>query len=158
MKGSVGETPDDLPAAVTAATPSALCLRLDRQLQDWNRFVRSAQSEGILSRDGEPVAPPASPGNEVRVTGALSGAAAQCDVAVRKMNAEMNWKIARAVVSRNPKWGVVWRGDAVSPKYPNTPFRDVCWVRPGHAGSISMSTQPLEMFDLAQSVAPLAPE
>jgi hypothetical protein len=158
MKGSVGQTPEDLPTAVTAATPSDLCLRLEQRFRAWHRYVRSAQAQGILDRHGEPVAPPASPGTEVRLAGDPSRSAARCDAAEREMIAQMGWSISRTVVSRNPKWGVVWRADVTSAKAPESVFRDVCWRRPGHGRSIAMSTQPLMMFDPGQSVAPLAPE
>jgi len=154
MEGSVGETPGDLPKAVTIKNAPKLCERLRVNLRDWDHFVRLAQADGTLGSDEQPLEPPADPGTEVRLTNDPSGIAAGCEAAFKDMNATIGWKTLRTVVSQSPQWGVVWRTDIAPGDDPASTFRDTCWRRPRDHG-FAFSTRPLTMFDPAASIEPL---
>jgi hypothetical protein len=155
MKGSRGATRYLRLRTDPIASPTELCARLQRDLEDWNRFVRDAKSDGVLGPDGEFLEPPAAPGIETRLSSDPSGVAERCQADFAKLG----WKIIRSVVSRNTQYGVVWRADVALPGRPHNVSRTICWRRPGQdgPGSYSFEDRPLEMFDPAQSVAPLEP-
>jgi hypothetical protein len=154
MKDSKGETPADLPKALTIESAPELCTRLRVNLRAWNRFVREARADGTLGQDEQPLEPPADPGTEVRLANDTTGVAAHCEKAFGDMNARLGWKRLRTVISQNPQWGVVWRTDTAPDDDPGSVFRDTCWRRPRHHG-IAFSTRPLDMFDPAASIGPL---
>ena len=154
MKGSTGKPlygegePTD-----QITNPHSLCLRLARDLRDWNRFVRDTQAEGLMDANEETLEPPPGPGAEALVSSDSSGVAAHCEEMLKRLN----WTIVRKALTHNPQWGVVWRGDIVTKDYPDTPSRVLCYKIPhahGHA-DIMFSDRPLQMFDPKQSTAPL---
>jgi hypothetical protein len=154
MRGSKGETPEDLPKAITIENAPTLCVRLHIGLRAWNHFVRSAQASGLLGPDEQPLEPPADPGAEPRLADDSSSVVAHCEMAFRDMNKRLAWTTLRVVISRNPQWGVVWRADVAPSDDPDSTFRNICWRRRGHPG-IALETRPLMMFDPAQSIGPL---
>ena len=154
MKDSKGETPGDLSKALTIENAPKLCERLRVSLRAWNRFVRAAQAGGTLGRDEQPLEPPADPGTEPRLTDDTPSVVAHCEMAFRDMNKRLSWATLRVVISRNPKWGVVWRADVAPSDDLDSIFRNTCWRRPGHHG-FAFSTRPLDMFDPAASIGPL---
>ena len=155
MKGSQGVTRYVRMRTDLISDPIALCARLERNRQDWNKFIAEAQSEAIVGADEQFLAPPASPGTEPRLASDPSGVAAYCEAAQQRY-AKFGWKIVRQVVSQNPQYGVVWRADVTIPRYRDMPSRVICWRRPGRT-DYSFVNQPLEMFDPASSVPPLGP-
>jgi len=159
MKGSTGAPRYADIGHDTIATPSALCIRLQRNMRSWNRFIRRAQREGVIGTNEEILGPPAAPGNEPRLTNDSSGIASLCG-GVEKSFAKDDFSIVRIVVSQNPRWGEVWRADMINREYPTAPVRVVCWRRSGRpkSDSVAFSIRPLEMFDATKSVEPLEPE
>jgi hypothetical protein len=148
MKGSRGETGGMRTDPI--ADPAALCARLERNLQDWNRTVSADQANGILGPDEQLLGPPPTPGAEPRLTTDTTGVASHCE----QMMGKLGWTIVREVVSQNPQYGVVWRGDVTLPGGGSEPSRMICWRAPGRAG-YSMISRPLTMFDASQSIPPL---
>ncbi len=143
MKGSKGS-----PLYVDMRTdpienPAALCERLHGDLVSWDRFIRSMQSEGVMGPDEEVLQPPAEPGTETRLTADPFGVAAHCQTMSTAYD-RSGLKVLRTVVSQNPLWGVVWRGDIVSSDHPDYPMRMICWRRRGWngPGGYQISTQP----------------
>lgn len=155
MKGSSGEARAIGMRTDPIADPMALCARLGRDLQAWNSFISEAQSSGELGPDGQLLQPPPEPGTEARLTTDPTGVAAHCDE-VRQAFEKRGWKIVRKVVSRNPRYGVVWRADVTAPGYPGDPSRLICWRIPGRA-DYSILDRPLQMFDRSASIPPLGP-
>jgi hypothetical protein len=156
MKGSTGTSPyADMPSE-TIATSHTLCVRLQHDLNDWNRFVSREQIEGLMGPDDEILQPPASPGKEPAATEDLTGVASRC-LASQKDYEKLGWKILRTKVTLNHHWGVVWRADVTIPEFPDDPSRVICWQRPGYRGKngLIVSNQPLEMFDPKASIKPL---
>jgi hypothetical protein len=141
------------------ANPQTLCVRLQRNLSDWQSFVRREQADGMMGPNEEILEPPADPGTETRVTDDRSGVPAECRKG-QEVFAKSGWKILHSSVSRNPEWGVVWRADTVTREYPDILTRVVCWRMRGHhgPGGLVVSDRPLEMFDPTKSVKPLKPE
>ena len=154
MQGSHGETRYDRVRTDPIADPVALCARLGRDLQDWNRIVSAGRSDGVLGPDGQLLGPPPTPGAETRLTTDPTGVADHC-AATQQTMAKLGWKIVRQVVSRNAQYGVVWRADITMPLNESEPFRVICWRRPGRA-DYSIIERPLELFDASQSIPPLA--
>jgi hypothetical protein len=155
VKGSSGATRYIRMRTDPIADPTALCARLGRDLQDWNRFISDAQSKDVLGPDGQLLEPPSSPGTETRLTTDPTGVAAHCEAA-QQTYAKLGWKIVRNVVSQNARYGVVWRADVKMPGDGGEPWRVICWRMPGRA-DYSIVDRPLEMFDPSASVPPLAP-
>lgn len=154
MKGSSGATRYIRMRTDLIADPIALCARLGRDLQDWNRFISDAQASGTLGPDEQPLEPPPSPGTEPRLTSDPTGVAAHCGE-VEQTLAKHGVKVIRQVLSRNPQYGVVWRADVTMPGFSGEPSRLICWRRPGRA-DYSVVDRPLQMFDPSASVPPLA--
>lgn len=100
-------------------------------------------------------APPANPGDEVRLDHDASGVAAQCQDVEGRMMRKMQWKVLRTLLSRNETYGVVWRSDEATPSQPSMTFRFVCWRASGPKSGISILTRPLDMLDPEQSIPPL---
>jgi hypothetical protein len=159
VKGAAGRAPPELGRAHVMATPAALCVVLNRRLDEWVRSEKQMQAEGVLGPNDELLQPPADPGTEVRVAIAASDVARQCDAAQRGMFAHVGWTIKTVVVSQSPKWGVVWRADVTTKQYPATLSRETCWSVSGPDGKPALRTswRPLEMFNPAETVGPLKP-
>jgi len=151
MRGSSGATRYVGLRMDPIADPVALCARLGRDLQDWNRLMREGQSSGQLGRDGQLLEPPPTPGAEPRLTADPTGVAAHCDQ-VQATFAKQGWTVVRKVVSQNPQYGVVWRADITIPGA-GEPSRVICWKTPGHGFFIV--DRPLQMFDPTASIPPL---
>jgi len=152
MKGSTG---DVRRRTDPIADPPALCARLGRDLQEWNRGTREHQASGGVGADQQLVGPPPSPGTEARLATDPSGVAAHCD-ALQQGLEKRGLKIVRKVVSQNAQYGVVWRADVQIAGENHASSRLICWRRPGHA-DYSFIDQPLQMLDPTESVPPLAP-
>jgi hypothetical protein len=153
MKGSRDETRYDHVRTDPIADPVALCARLERNLQEWNRTVSADQANGILGPDEQLLGPPPTPGTEPRLTADTTGVAAYCEAAQQPM-AKLGWRIVRQVASQNAQYGVVWRADVTAPGNGGDLFRVICWKRPGRA-DYSMVFRPLTMFDASGSIPPL---
>ncbi|HEX4183100.1 MAG TPA: hypothetical protein VHY34_07570 [Caulobacteraceae bacterium] len=156
MNGSAG-TPLGDARADLIVSPSALCVRLRRDLRSWNRLIREDQAEGVLGANEEPLEPPPGPGTETVLDADPSGVATHCK-AMAEDDGRLGRKFVSVVVSQNPRWGVVWRADVVMAEYPDIPSRLMCWRRAGAPGpdKFSFLVRPLEMFDPAQSIGPLS--
>ncbi len=158
MKGSSGKLPDDevAPAITPSVVPdaAALCADLRPRLRHWKADIARDQRDGLLDSSERPIAPPPDPGSETRIDADSSGVAAKCDQIIGKELSELGWKLQRKIVTRSPKWGVVWRADTVTTA-PDSLFRETCWSRTGRLSGISTATQPLEMFDPKASLQPL---
>jgi hypothetical protein len=116
-------------------------------------MIVTGQRSGFLGPDGQPLIPPADPANEERVARDASGVSARCSATFKP------WKVARTVVSMNPKFGIVVRADVVVPPDSKPSFRNICWRLRGADGKEQYATvtQPFEMFDPKESVQPLSP-
>ena len=160
MRGAKGLTRYIRMRTDPISSPESLCVRLNRDLVAWNSLVSDQQAKGILGRNQEFLEPPASPGTEPRLATDPSGVVAQCVTSANPLKGKAHWTIERTVVSQNPQYGVVWRADVVTRKYPHNPSRLVCWRLPGAGGDgkIMFEVRPLEMFDPSQSVGPLDAE
>jgi hypothetical protein len=155
MKGSSGSTRYVRMRTDPIADPAALCARLGRDLQDWNRDMSGAQSDGILGPDEHLLQPPPMPGTEPRIDADSTGVAAHCD-ALQQTFAKFGWKIVRKAVSQNAQYGVVWRADVTMDGEHSEPMRVICWRIPGRAG-YSIVERPLDMIDPSASIPPLGP-
>jgi hypothetical protein len=82
-----------------------------------------------------------------------TGVVDKCAAIGQKMATKLGWQVARTFVSKEEKWGVVWRADMAPPDDPGSAMRDTCWGRSG--GGFGFFIQPLSMFDPQASVAPL---
>ncbi|MDR3510020.1 MAG: hypothetical protein P4L73_00160 [Caulobacteraceae bacterium] len=159
VSASAGDAPPDLPAPTVAPDPPALCMRLQRAYRTWTRFEKAEQSEGPAAPDGDLLAPPGDPGAETRLAADPSGVAAQCAAGAHGLANRGHWKTVTTVISQSPKWGTVWRADVMMGDSPDSMFRQVCWRPPQSAhGAVAVTIQPLQMFDPARSLAPLASE
>jgi len=143
----------------TIASPADLCARLQRDLDDWKRFISEGRSEGTIGPDEQLLQPPPDPGTEARVTADPSGVAEHCETAAREFQTR-GWKVLRSVVTRNAEYGVVWRADVTISRFPHDPSRLMCWQAQDSDGTkhFELWDRPLQMFDPTQSVPPLAPE
>ncbi len=136
---------------------NALCMRLKRNLHDWRRTIRDMQIQGLMGQDEELLEPPPAPGTEPVVTADTTGVADHCQAMAKDMTAKYGWTFDPVVISRNPRWGVVWRADSVMPESPEYRFRRICWQIPHPQGGVKymLEDRPLDMFDPTQSVGPL---
>jgi len=157
MKGAKGAIRGFRVRADPIASPQSLCVRLDRDLVAWNRFMSAEQAEGAMDRNQEPLEPPGSPRTEPRLSSDPSGVVAQCLASANPLTTKAGWTIERTVVSQNPQYGVVWRADVVTRDHPNIPSRVICWRLSGEraGGKVMFEVRPLQMFDPSQSVGPL---
>ena len=155
MKGAHGATKYIRMRTDLVVSPVALCDRLERDRQEWEQIVSDSQKGGVMGPNEEILEPPASPGTEARLDTDASGVGAHCSATFAKSG----WKIVASILSQNAQYGVVWRADVTLPAYPHILSRLICWRRPGQGpDSYAVEDRPLEMFDPAQSVAPLASE
>jgi hypothetical protein len=152
IKGTTIQIPELGPPYVIS-DPVALCTRLEARLARWNSEMSRMRAEGTIDTNDLPLEPPPDPGTEPRLPDDPSGLAAACETGLRKMSTDLRWPLTRHVVTRNPKWGVVWRADVAPQRQASTWLRETCWHAPG--GGISLSSRPLEMFDKSQNIKPL---
>ena len=151
--------PSDFPAASVAADPPALCRRLQPAFRAWARFEKAQQAEGLAGPDGDLLGPPGDPGAELRLAADPSGVAARCAARDGEVSSRGHWKTVTTVISQSPKWGTVWRADVMTGDGADSMFREICWRPPRSThGEVAVTIQPLQMFDPARSLAPLAPE
>ena len=127
---------------------------LSLQLSQSGGLMRVSQSDDTLGPDGHPLGPPPSPGSEPRLNTDQTGVVAHCDMIGQALE-KRGMKVVRKVVSRNSKYGVVWRGDMSAPGNVEAQSRLICWKIPGRS-DFSFVDRPLEMFDPSGSIPPLS--
>lgn len=155
MSGSTGAAPDGLSPAVIVAGPVRLCGRLRVALDEWNRDTARERADGIVDADDQPVQPPPEPGDAPRAGRDPGGIVDRCEAMIRRETAALGWKVSRTLITNDPNWGVVWRADVATPDDPPYVTRETCWMRKGPSPGLSLSSQPLVMFDPRQSLRPL---
>jgi hypothetical protein len=96
--------------------------------------------------------PPAAPQQDETVIDGIDDAVAKaCADRAGRITRDLNLTELRVVITKNQRWGTIWRADHSFPHAPNErPFlwRTVCW-------SDGTLERPLEMFDSSQSIPPL---
>ena len=91
--------------------------------------------------------------DEVRLEPPWDELARNCDETTRKLARLGGDRVLKAVVTRSPRWGTVYRADteaepAKAPDEPAIIFRTICWRK-------IFLVRPLEMGDPAETVPPL---
>jgi hypothetical protein len=120
---------------------------------DWG-FMKMADAEDTFGPGGMVLGPPMSPGKEPLVTDEKTGVIAHGDLVAKMMEKRGGFRVVRKLVSQNAKYGDVWRADLAGPGSTTADMRLICWKIPGQ-DDYSILSQPLDMFDPAQSVPPL---
>ena len=156
MRGSRGVTRFIRMRTDTINSPDELCLRLQRDLQEWNKFVSEGQKMGLTGPDAQPRGPPGDPGSEATLEPGKSGVAAYCEALARD-DERHGLRFVRKMVSLNPTYGVVWRADYTVPGFRDILSRRTCWQARGVDGTLTYAVedQPLQMFDSKKSLHPL---
>ncbi len=95
-------------------------------------------------------APPLDPAGESAATDD-SVFTEKCLLLVEKFTSRINWRLDRSLLSRNAKWGLVWRGDfnIADLPLPRLINRIMCWQ--GSDGKIVLEVA------VGQAIAPLPP-
>ena len=116
-------------------------------------FVMDERPDSPFTRPASAVLPQATPGepdaDEVAGVERDDPVALKCAASEAKRVADLRWTIIAIRVSRNPRWGTVWRADEAPDRNDSsTWFRIAC---SGH----NVVVRPLVMFDQTQNIPPL---
>jgi len=154
MAGSKARLPYRGVKTELVADPKALCHRLSGALLAWDRVVEDAQARGLLGPEAQRLGePPTEPGLEPPVRDDASGVAKRCQSMAEENSRRGGWKIVSSSVSRNARFGVVWRSDEMTAGSPEPDRRTLCW-RSWADGAYLLAERPLGAPDAAPSATP----
>jgi len=115
-------------------------------------------ADSMIDTNGEPIWPDPDPRAAPRLSHDPTGVTDQCATWVRQMTASLGWKIERTYVTKEAKWGVVYRADVATQDDPPGRTRYMCWMSTGRHPGLAVFAHPLKMLDARQSLDRLPAE
>jgi hypothetical protein len=100
-------------------------------------------------------APPLEPIGEA-ASGEHLEFSARCLALIAPFVSKSNWELKRKLVTRSPKWGLIWRGDyAIADLAPRLVNRIMCWE--GADGKLLIEIAVGQRIDPLPVTSPTAP-
>jgi len=116
-----------------------------------NGFAAALMAAGAVNTAIPPTPPDTPQRGEVIIDGARDPVAIGCMLDFSRSNKSLHRILHRVVVTKDPKWGTIWRADSSFPAshgYAPMWWRTVC-------SKESILERPLKMFDPSQSIGRL---
>jgi hypothetical protein len=115
-------------------------------------------AHGTIDANGQFMWPNPDPKGAPRLARDPSGVADRCAALVRRVTVPLGWKIERTYVTKEARWGVVYRADSATPEDRPLRTRYMCWMKTGGHPGLMIVTHPFDMLDRRQSLGPLPAE